>query len=111
MMAMAEQPTTPMQQDPPEVQNGHDTNQGKRALKACFATALRTDTVIQVFGPYIASQEEERVKQTEICARKFRDHYNSFNGQPDAETQSGVGTFKIIINAWTVKILSPKDIV
>ena len=53
---------------------------GRRALKACFATALRTDTVIQVFGPYIASQEEERIKQTDICARRFRDHYNSFQG-------------------------------
>ena len=56
-----------------------DAEHAKRALRSCFTSALRTDTVIQVFGPYIASQEFERVKQAEVCARRFREYYNSFD--------------------------------
>merc|ERR1712106_124818 len=90
-------PTSPMQQDTPEATSisapGVGNNPGdaqelaRRALKACFATALRTDTVIQVFGPYIASQEEERTKQSDICARRFREHYNSFQAHSDGDSQ------------------------
>ena len=62
---------------------GMDVEHAKRALRNCFTSALRTDTVIQVFGPYIASQEYERVKQAEVCARRFREYYNSFENNPE----------------------------
>lgn len=82
MMTISSHQSVASDQPPADDENRQiplDTEASKQALRNCFLSALRTDRVIQVFGPYVASHDRELLKQTEICTKRFRDYYQSLN--------------------------------
>ena len=66
------------------VENGASDENSERetlvlTMKRIFNNALKADTVIQVFGPYVASPNDSRQTQTRICSQQFRQFYQDLS--------------------------------